>query len=72
MPILDFHLHVGTRHHWTPWVISFFEQNNPEYSRNFVEEITPEGVLRVSRPSRRRSGGGIGRVRTKVHRCGHQ
>lgn len=45
MPVIDMHLHVGTRHHWTPWVISYFEQNNPYYIERFVEEITPAGVL---------------------------
>ena len=45
MRILDFHLHVGTRHHWTPWVIDFFEQVNPGYFARFVEEITPGEVL---------------------------
>jgi uncharacterized protein len=46
MQLIDFHVHVGTRHHWTPWVISFFRQQNPEYIDNFVEDITHEGVLK--------------------------
>jgi uncharacterized protein len=45
MKILDFHLHVGTRHNWTPWVIDFFRKNNPGYYDKFVDAITPEGVL---------------------------
>ncbi|MBI4962892.1 MAG: amidohydrolase [Desulfomonile tiedjei] len=44
MPVLDFHLHVGTRHHWTQSVMSFFAEQNPEYTRDFAEEITPQGV----------------------------
>lgn len=45
MQIIDFHLHVGTQYHWTPWVIDYFRQVNPFYYRNFVEKITPEGVI---------------------------
>jgi predicted TIM-barrel fold metal-dependent hydrolase len=46
MELIDFHVHVGTKHHWTPWVISFFQEQNPEYIDDFVEEITPDGVLK--------------------------
>jgi predicted TIM-barrel fold metal-dependent hydrolase len=45
MRILDFHIHVGTQHHWTPWVINFFKKNNPAYYDKFVDGIIPEGVL---------------------------
>ncbi|MCX5862201.1 MAG: amidohydrolase family protein [Desulfomonile sp.] len=45
MAVLDFHLHVGTKHHWNPWVISFFQENNPEYIKRFVDEITPVELL---------------------------
>jgi predicted TIM-barrel fold metal-dependent hydrolase len=44
MKVIDFHLHVGTKEHWTPWVIDYFRQNNPSYYENFSENITPEGV----------------------------
>lgn len=44
MKVIDFHLHVGTKSHWTPWVMDFFRQNNPFYHENFSETITPEGV----------------------------
>lgn len=43
--ILDFHIHVGTRFHWAPCVIDFFEKNNPAFYNRFVDAITPEGVL---------------------------
>ena len=45
MRVLDFHTHVGTRHDWTPWVIDFFERNNPAYCEKFADAITPEGLL---------------------------
>ncbi|MFH0822605.1 MAG: amidohydrolase family protein [Pseudomonadota bacterium] len=44
MPLIDFHVHVGTRSHWTPWVMSYFERTNQFYTTNFVEEITPNQV----------------------------
>jgi hypothetical protein len=43
--VIDFHLHVGTRGHWTPWVIEFFRKRCPFYYEHFVDTITPEGVL---------------------------
>ncbi len=43
--VLDFHLHVGTKAHWTPWIMEYFRQNNPFYYDNFSEQITPDGVL---------------------------
>jgi hypothetical protein len=29
MMVIDFHVHIGTRLHWTPWVIQFFRETNP-------------------------------------------
>ena len=43
--VIDFHLHVGTKENWTPWVMEFFQQNNPFYYTNFSERITPEAVV---------------------------
>jgi uncharacterized protein len=43
--IIDFHLHIGTKAHWTPWVIEYFRQNNPFYYKSFSEKITPEGII---------------------------
>ncbi len=45
MPVIDVHVHVATKYHWTPWVIDFFAGTNPYYTENFVEEISPQGVL---------------------------
>lgn len=45
MMVIDFHVHVGTRLHWTPWVIQFFRETNPYYYANFSDRITPEGMI---------------------------
>ncbi len=45
MMVIDFHVHVGTRLHWTPWVIQFFRETNPYYYANFSDRITPEGII---------------------------
>ena len=45
IPVIDFHLHAGTKSHWTPWVMDFFRQVNPFYYEHFSEQITPDGVL---------------------------
>ena len=45
MDVIDFHLHVGTKDNWNPWVMDFFRQVNPFYHDNFSRNITPEGVL---------------------------
>jgi len=44
MAVLDFHLHVGTGHHWNPWVI-FFSTNQHQYILVFDDDISKEGVL---------------------------
>ncbi len=45
MPVIDFHLHVGTRDNWNPWVMDFFAQNNPNYTEKFSETVTPQGIV---------------------------
>jgi uncharacterized protein len=45
MRVIDFHLHVGTREHWNPWVMDYFAAQNPTYTALFSEEITPEELL---------------------------
>lgn len=49
MTVIDFHVHVGTKTHWTPWVMEFFCANSPWYYENFAEEITPGGVVEFLR-----------------------
>lgn len=46
MKVIDFHMHVGTRDQYLPWVIDFIEQNNTYYAENFAESITPEKIIR--------------------------
>jgi hypothetical protein len=43
--VFDFHLHVGTRDHWNPWIMEFFARNNPRYTRRFSESVTPESLM---------------------------
>jgi len=43
--VFDFHLHVGTKENWTPWVIDFFRKTCPFYYEHFSDRITPEGVV---------------------------
>lgn len=45
MPVLDFHIHAGTRDNWNPWIISFFQEVNPEFVRRFGDAIGQEGLL---------------------------
>lgn len=45
MKVIDFHVHVGTKEHWNPWVMDFFRQTNPFYYERFSEKITPEGLI---------------------------
>lgn len=45
MKVINFHVHVGTKEHWNPWVMDFFRQTNPFYYERFSEKITPEGLI---------------------------
>lgn len=45
MPLIDFHVHVGTRHNWTPSVMSYFGRMNPRYVSEMSEEITAQGLI---------------------------
>lgn len=45
MPLIDFHLHVATKHQLTPWVMSYFAKMNPEYTRDMSDEISPKAVI---------------------------
>lgn len=45
MKVIDFHLHVGTKNHWNPWVIEYFRKVNPYYYESFLERVTPEGII---------------------------
>lgn len=56
MQVIDFHLHVGTKRHWTEWVVDFFREVNPTYYERFSEGITPEGLIAYLREQ------GVGRA----------
>jgi uncharacterized protein len=43
--VIDFHLHVGTRENFMPWVIDYFTKQNPYYTEHFSDSITPEKLL---------------------------
>ncbi len=45
MEVLDFHIHVGTKRQWRPWVMSYFADVNPEYTRDMAEKITSQAVI---------------------------
>jgi len=45
MPVLDFHVHAGTRGQWNPWVVSYFQETNPQFTNRFGDTVTPEGLL---------------------------
>jgi uncharacterized protein len=45
MKVIDFHIHIGTREQFRPWVVEFFQHTNPHYIENFVERITPESAI---------------------------
>lgn len=42
--IIDFHVHIGKKEHWHPWVNELFSSANPELYENFDEIMSPEGL----------------------------
>lgn len=42
--IIDFHVHIGKKEHWHPWVNELFEKANPELYENFDSIMNPEGL----------------------------
>ncbi|MGQ9654898.1 MAG: amidohydrolase family protein [Thermodesulfobacteriota bacterium] len=45
MKVIDFHLHVGTKDHWNPWLMDFFRTQNPTYTSQFAEQVTPQRLI---------------------------
>lgn len=45
MKVIDFHVHLATVQHWTPWVIAFIRENNPGYFERFPDGPDPEGIV---------------------------
>jgi len=42
MKVIDFHVHLSTVQHWTPWVTEFIRENNPGYFEHFAGGLIPE------------------------------
>jgi predicted TIM-barrel fold metal-dependent hydrolase len=42
--IIDFHIHIGKKEHWHPWVNDHFKKTNPELYENFDDVMNPEGL----------------------------
>ena len=46
MEVIDFHIHIGTKKQFLPWVLEFFKQSNSHYYLdNFAESISPERII---------------------------
>ncbi len=43
--IIDFHIHIGKKEHWHPWVNEHFKKVNPELYENFEDIMNPEGLV---------------------------
>ncbi|MBM3301460.1 MAG: hypothetical protein FJY85_16095, partial [Deltaproteobacteria bacterium] len=41
MPVLDIHVHMGRRHHLTPWVLAFLAGHIGQGALQTLEGITP-------------------------------
>jgi predicted TIM-barrel fold metal-dependent hydrolase len=42
--IIDFHIHIGLKEHWHPWVNEHFKKVNPKLYENFDDIMTPGGL----------------------------
>jgi predicted TIM-barrel fold metal-dependent hydrolase len=42
--IIDFHIHIGLKEHWHPWVNEHFEAVNPELYKDFDNVMNPAGL----------------------------
>jgi predicted TIM-barrel fold metal-dependent hydrolase len=42
--IIDFHIHIGRKEDWQPWVVTYFKEVNPYFFRNFDELMHPIGL----------------------------
>jgi predicted TIM-barrel fold metal-dependent hydrolase len=47
MGIIDFHVHIGRREDWHPWVNDFMRQASPELYERFDEIMTPKGMVEL-------------------------
>jgi len=42
--IIDFHIHIGRKEDWLPWVNEYFKEINPYLFQHFDEIMTPIGI----------------------------
>jgi len=42
--VIDFHLHIGRKEDWHPWVIEYLKEMNPYLFQNFKEIMNPNGL----------------------------
>ena len=42
--VIDFHIHIGRKENWHPWVVSFLEERNPSLFQNFERIMSPDGL----------------------------
>lgn len=42
--IIDFHVHIGQKEHWHPWVNEHFKNTNPKLYENFESIMNPDGL----------------------------
>ena len=72
MKVIDFHVHLATVQDWTPAVMAFIRENNPEYFEQFAGGPDPEGVVAYFASQGVTQTGHARRVRAEMHRRGHQ
>ncbi len=44
MLVIDFHVHIGERKHWHPWVHDLLREVNPGFHEQWDEVMTPRGL----------------------------
>ena len=42
--IIDFHIHIGKKDHWHPWVLDYLRNCNPTLFQNFDKLMNPNGM----------------------------
>ena len=42
--VIDFHVHIGRKEDWHPWVIEYLIEINPYLSQNFDKLMSPDGL----------------------------
>lgn len=42
--VIDFHIHIGKKGDWRPWVLDYLSKNNPNLFQNFENIMNPNGL----------------------------